>query len=62
MQYLNFKDIEYIWHGSWPDPELVYRGKHLNYWDVEEFLPAGTYTVYVFAGGVMIGEKSFSLD
>lgn len=32
------------------------------YWDVEEFLPAGTYTVYVFAGGVMIGEKSFSLD
>ncbi len=32
------------------------------YWDVEEFLPAGTYTVYVFAGGVMIGEKSFTLD
>lgn len=37
MQYLNFKDIEYIWHGSWPDPELVYRGRHLNYWDVEEY-------------------------
>ena len=32
------------------------------YWDVEEFLPAGTYTVYVFAGGVMIGEKSFALE
>ena len=32
------------------------------YWDVEEFLPSGSYTVYVFAGGVMIGEKSFTID
>ena len=32
------------------------------YWDVDEFLPLGTYTVYVFAGGVMIGEKSFTLE
>ena len=32
------------------------------YWDVEEFLPAGTFTAYVFADGVMIGEKSFTLD
>lgn len=32
------------------------------YWDVEEFLPTGAYTVYVFAGGVMIGEKTFNID
>ena len=32
------------------------------YWNVEEFLDAGTYTVSVFADGVMIGEKSFSLE
>ena len=32
------------------------------YWDVEEFLDAGTYEVYVFADGVMIGSKSFTLS
>lgn len=32
------------------------------YWDVEEFLHAGTYNVYIFADGVMIGEQSFTLD
>ena len=32
------------------------------YWNVEEFLDAGAYTVFVFADGVMIGEKSFTLE
>ena len=32
------------------------------YWDVEEFLSAGEYTVYLFSDGVMIGEKSILLD
>ena len=32
------------------------------YWDVEEFLNPGEYTVYLFADGVMIGEKSFTLE
>ena len=32
------------------------------YWDVEEFLNPGEYTVYLFADGVMIGEKSFVLE
>lgn len=32
------------------------------YWDVEEFLHAGTYNVYIFADGVMIGEQSITLD
>ena len=31
------------------------------YWDVEEFMPAGTYKIYIFADGNMIGQGSFSL-
>ena len=31
------------------------------YWDVEESLPAGTYNVYVFADGTMIGQQSFNM-
>ena len=29
------------------------------YWDVEEFLQAGTYKVFIFADGNMIGSNSF---
>ena len=32
------------------------------YWDVEEFLPAGTDQAYVFADGTMIGKQSFSMQ
>lgn len=32
------------------------------YWNVEEFLYAGKYNVYIFADGVMIGEQSFYLE
>ena len=28
----------YIWHGSWADPEVVYRGYHLNVNDLEDYL------------------------
>ncbi len=31
------------------------------YWDVEEFLQAGTYHIYLFADGTMIGSQSFNL-
>lgn len=31
------------------------------YWNVEEYLAAGTYNVYIFADGIMIGSKSFEL-
>ncbi len=31
------------------------------YWPVEEFLYAGTYQVFIFADGVMIGQSSFDL-
>ena len=32
------------------------------YWDVQEFLPAGTYNVYIFADGNMIGQNSFEME
>ncbi len=32
------------------------------YWNVEEYLPAGTYTVHLFADGVMIGKGSCSIE
>ena len=32
------------------------------YWDVEEYLPAGTYSVYLFADGNMIGQSSFTMN
>lgn len=32
------------------------------YWDVEEFLPAGNYSIYVFADGNIIGQNSFEMD
>lgn len=31
------------------------------YWDVKEFLSAGTYHIYIFADGNMIGQGSFSM-
>ncbi|MBO5015707.1 MAG: hypothetical protein J6J26_06865 [Bacteroides sp.] len=31
------------------------------YWNVEEYLAAGTYNVYIFADGTMIGSSSFNL-
>jgi predicted RNase H-like nuclease (RuvC/YqgF family) len=31
------------------------------YWDVEEYLPSGTYNVYIFADGTMIGQQSFGM-
>lgn len=43
---------------------IEYTGEEQNvtvYWDVEEYLPAGTYHVYIFADGTMIGQQSFSM-
>ena len=36
--YRGNKDIEYISHGAWSDPELVYNGMSFNYWDIEDAL------------------------
>ncbi|WP_455672006.1 hypothetical protein [Phocaeicola sp.] len=43
---------------------IEYSGEEQNitvYWDVEEYLPAGTYHVYIFADGTMIGQQSFTM-
>ncbi len=43
---------------------VEYTGEELTvtvYWDVEEFLQAGTYHVYIFSDGNMIGSSSFTL-
>ena len=44
---------------------IEYTGEEQNvtvYWDVEEFLNPGEYTVYLFSDGVMIGERCFVLE
>ena len=44
---------------------IEYTGEEQNvtvYWDIEEFLHPGEYTVYLFSDGVMIGERSFALN
>lgn len=30
--------IEFIWNGEYSDPEIEYRGKILNYWEIEDLL------------------------
>lgn len=55
--YRGTKGIEYVSHGAWADPELIYDGKSFNYWDIEEALwdmfceevaeTTGASTVYV---------------
>ena len=43
---------------------VEYTGEELTqtvYWDVEEFLAAGTYRIYLFCDGTMIGQGSFSM-
>lgn len=35
-QFRNFKEIQFIWHGEWSDPELIYKNKSFNYWDIKE--------------------------
>ncbi|MDR1224133.1 MAG: hypothetical protein LBL07_14830 [Tannerella sp.] len=44
---------------------IVYDGEEQNmilYWDIEEFLSPGTYRADIFAGGSLIGRKSFVLE
>lgn len=41
--YLGVEGLGYIPHGQWADPELIYKGRVFNYWDVfdrlfDEFL------------------------
>lgn len=36
--YRGTDGIEYVSHGAWNDPELIYDGKSFNYWDIEDAL------------------------
>lgn len=36
--YRGIPEVEFIWHGTQSDPELVYDGKRFNYWDIEDAL------------------------
>ena len=43
---------------------IEYNGEEQNvtvYWNMEEYLYAGTYQVYIFTDGTMIGSKEFTL-
>lgn len=31
-------DVHLIWHGQWSDPELLYKEKLYNYYDIEDCL------------------------
>ena len=52
MQYSMKKGIEYTGNET---PVTMY-------WNVAEFLSAGTYKVSIFADGQMIGSRSFSFN
>ena len=65
------KDPENLFHYQNRDMEysikkyIEYTGEQQQvtmYWDVEEFLYAGEYSVFIFVDGVMIGEQSMSLQ
>ena len=37
-EWRNIPGTELIWHGEWADPEIIYKGKSVNYWSVEDAL------------------------
>lgn len=36
--YRGVPEIEFVWHGEWADPELIYKDETFNYWEVEDAL------------------------
>ena len=36
--YRGTEGIEFVSHGAWADPELIYDGKSFNYWDIDNAL------------------------
>lgn len=36
--YRGNRGIEYVYHGEWADPDLIYDGYTFNYWDIEDAL------------------------
>ena len=37
-EWRNIPGTELIWHGEWADPEIIDKGKSVNYWSVEDAL------------------------
>lgn len=37
IYWLGIRGIRFINHGEWSDPELQYKGKTVNFWDVEDW-------------------------
>ena len=33
--FYGIRGIQFIWHGEWSDPELIWHGKSFNYYDIE---------------------------
>lgn len=33
--FYGIRGIRFIWHGEWADPELIWREKSFNYYDLE---------------------------
>ena len=38
VNYRGVEGIEFVSHGEWADPELIYDGESFNYWDIEDAL------------------------
>ena len=36
--YRGAEGIEFVSHGVWADPEIIYDGKSFNYWDIDNAL------------------------
>jgi hypothetical protein len=36
--WFDIPGAKYIYHGDWSDPEVVYKGFSLNYWDIQDGL------------------------
>ena len=36
--YRGIPNTKFVWHGEWSDPEVIYKGKSINYWDADEHL------------------------
>ena len=37
MKWRGCKNIEFIWHGEWSDPELRFKGHTIDVWSIEDF-------------------------
>lgn len=38
LHYRTLGRVEYIYHGQWSDPELIYKKHSFNYWSIEDTL------------------------